>query len=269
MPTGTPIPGVLAPVLDREGGLAPLGSPSELHFIGACLAGGYVGRKDLTQQRFVPDPFSTAPGERLYRAGDLVRRHPAGHLEILCRVDDQVKLRGHRIELGEIEAVALERPGITEAVATVRADAGPTPRAALPAPARGRSGESFEDSDRRDILLEYVDEVLEGRFHQEFVACRVETVSGVAAAEGIDRIDRLEIDVEGVELEVLLGIDGAFWPRVGNTVVEIDDRDGRRPAIEDIFHRHGFHRHGFHTEVTQQREYRDTGLRALFARRHR
>src|SRR5262249_48631263 len=75
---------------------------------------------ELTEARFVPDPFSRTPGARLYRTGDLGRHLPNGALEFLGRCDDQVKLRGHRIELGEVESTLLQHPGVRQAVAAVR-----------------------------------------------------------------------------------------------------------------------------------------------------
>jgi amino acid adenylation domain-containing protein len=92
-------------VLDAWGQLAPLGVPGEVFVGGAGLARGYLGRPDLTAERFLPDPWSNVPGARLYKTGDVARYLPDGTLEYLGRNDNQVKVRGYRIELGEIEAV--------------------------------------------------------------------------------------------------------------------------------------------------------------------
>ncbi|HKH48535.1 MAG TPA: amino acid adenylation domain-containing protein, partial [Thermoanaerobaculia bacterium] len=118
---GIPIPDLAVRVLDRSGQLAPIGVPGELAVGGAGLARGYLGRPDLTAERFVPDPFS-GPGARLYRSGDLGRFLPSGELEYLGRIDHQVKIRGFRIEPGEIEAALLAHPEVREAVVLVRED---------------------------------------------------------------------------------------------------------------------------------------------------
>jgi len=111
-------------VLDRAGRLSPFGARGELHVGGIGVARGYLGRPDLTAERFVPDPFGAEPGGRLYRTGDLVRSLPGGDLEFLGRIDHQVKIRGFRIELGEIEAVLRSHPAVGEAVVQVRDEGG-------------------------------------------------------------------------------------------------------------------------------------------------
>ncbi|MEM9156090.1 MAG: amino acid adenylation domain-containing protein, partial [Cyanobacteria bacterium P01_F01_bin.33] len=109
-------------VLDLSGQLAPLGVPGELHVGGTGLARGYFNRPDLTADRFCPDPFSSQPGARLYKTGDLVRYRRDGSLEFLGRIDNQIKLRGFRIELGEIESCLLTAPDVRSTVAVVRED---------------------------------------------------------------------------------------------------------------------------------------------------
>jgi aryl carrier-like protein len=92
------------------------------------LARGYLGRPDLTAERFVPDPFAAIPGARLYRTGDLARRRPSGELDFLGRLDHQVKVRGFRIELGEIEAALAACPGVAGAAVLARRDGSREPR---------------------------------------------------------------------------------------------------------------------------------------------
>jgi len=122
---GRPIDGTRVHVLDPGLDPVPLGVAGELWIAGAGLARGYLGRPDLTAERFLPDPFAGRPGERMYRSGDLVRRLADGGLDFLGRVDTQVKLRGFRIELGEIESVLARHPRVGEAVAVLRpADTG-------------------------------------------------------------------------------------------------------------------------------------------------
>ena len=146
-PVGRPIPNIAVRLLDRYGQLVPVGVPGELCVAGVGLARGYLGRPDLTAERFRPDPFAAPdqPAARLYRTGDLARYLPDGQLEILGRLDQQVKLRGFRIELGEIEAVLREQPQVRDAVALVREDRPGDPRlVAYLLPAPGRDPAAFD-----------------------------------------------------------------------------------------------------------------------------
>jgi amino acid adenylation domain-containing protein len=122
VPIGRPIANTQVYVLDEWMNVMPIGIPGELYLGGEGLARGYWQRPDLTAEKFVPNPFSDIPGQRLYQTGDLVRWREAGYLEYLGRLDHQVKIRGFRIELGEIEAVLLQCPNVRESVVVVRED---------------------------------------------------------------------------------------------------------------------------------------------------
>ncbi|HZF08985.1 MAG TPA: amino acid adenylation domain-containing protein, partial [Thermoanaerobaculia bacterium] len=121
---GVPIPDLAAYVLDPSFRLAPIGIPGELAIGGAGLARGYLGRPELTAERFVPDAESGRPGARLYRSGDLGRFLATGDLEYLGRIDHQVKIRGFRIELDEIQVALAAHPGVREAVVLPREEEG-------------------------------------------------------------------------------------------------------------------------------------------------
>jgi len=109
-------------VLDADLNPVPVGVVGELHIGGAGVGRGYLNRSELTAQRFIPDPFSDDPADRLYKTGDLVKRLPDGQLHYLGRTDGQVKLRGLRIELGEVERALLAHPAVTQAVVVLRED---------------------------------------------------------------------------------------------------------------------------------------------------
>ncbi|MBJ9974988.1 amino acid adenylation domain-containing protein [Pseudomonas sp. S75] len=119
---GAPVDNARLYVLDALGQPTPLGVPGELYIGGAGVARGYLDRAQLTAERFLDDPFSEAPGARMYRSGDRVRWLDDGTLDYLGRDDDQVKIRGVRIELGEIEGRLVSLPGIHEAVVIARED---------------------------------------------------------------------------------------------------------------------------------------------------
>nr|WP_318646575.1 non-ribosomal peptide synthetase [Pseudomonas sp. Pdm06] len=119
---GKPVANTQFYLLDEHGQPVPLGVPGEIYIGGAGVARGYLNRDDLTAERFLKDPFSTAPNARMYRTGDLGRYLPDGNIEYLGRNDDQVKIRGFRIELGEIEAKLAQHDALNETVVLARED---------------------------------------------------------------------------------------------------------------------------------------------------
>ncbi|MFD8783733.1 amino acid adenylation domain-containing protein [Kitasatospora sp. NPDC059599] len=138
VPIGLPLTGARVHVVDAHDRLVPVGVPGELCVAGIGLARGYLGRPGLTAERFTPNPYPQAPGERWYRTGDLVRRRADGALEFIARLDDQVKVRGVRIEPGEIEAALAAHPAVrAAAVATHRSSAGDLELAAYVVPEPG------------------------------------------------------------------------------------------------------------------------------------
>ncbi|WP_447035926.1 amino acid adenylation domain-containing protein [Streptomyces sp. DSM 118878] len=118
VPIGRPLPGVSLHTVDEGLRSVPVGVVGELCVGGVGVARGYLGRPELTAERFVPDPFGR-PGARLYRTGDLARVLFDGTVEFVGRTDDQVKIRGHRVEPGEAEAALVTLPGVAEACVVV------------------------------------------------------------------------------------------------------------------------------------------------------
>lgn len=119
---GHPLPHVRMYLLDSRGEPVPAGVPGEIYVSGPSVARGYQGLEELTEERFRPDPFAGSPGTRMYRSGDLARRLEDGQLEILGRIDGQLKVRGYRVEPGEIEAVLRDDPAVRDVVVVPAGD---------------------------------------------------------------------------------------------------------------------------------------------------
>lgn len=120
IPIGMPIDNIQLYILDRNNRLVPLGVKGELCITGDGLGRGYWGRNDLTEEKFIDNPF--VPGKKMYKTGDLARWLPDGNMEYLGRMDFQVKIRGFRIELSEVESHLLNHPDIQKAVVIAKED---------------------------------------------------------------------------------------------------------------------------------------------------
>jgi natural product biosynthesis luciferase-like monooxygenase protein len=120
---GRPIANTRIYIVDRHLRPVPIGVPGELVIGGEGVTRGYLNRPDLTAEKYIPDPFCSAPGARLYRTGDLARYLEDGQIEFLGRLDNQVKLRGYRIELGEVESVLQRHPAVFESAVVTRENA--------------------------------------------------------------------------------------------------------------------------------------------------
>ncbi|MBU8900321.1 amino acid adenylation domain-containing protein [Corallococcus sp. M34] len=155
---GKPIANTQVYVVDRRLHPVPVGVPGELLAGGEGIAWGYLGRPELTAERFIPDPFSDEPGARLYRTGDSVRWREDGTLEFLGRIDTQVKVRGYRVEPGEVEEVLRRHPAVGEAVVVARPD--PAGGKRLIAYAVPRAGETLDARVLKAALVEALPEFM-------------------------------------------------------------------------------------------------------------
>ena len=148
---GRPISNTKIYIIDTENQPVPIGVLGELHIGGVGLARGYLNRPDLTEQKFIPNPFSDESDSRLYKTGDLARYLPDGNIEFLGRIDNQVKIRGFRIELGEIEAVLSQHPAVLKTAIVVQQDAD---RKYLTACIIPKNSQAISRSDLRGFLFE-------------------------------------------------------------------------------------------------------------------
>ena len=160
VPIGRPISNTRVHVLDEHRAPVPDGTVGELYAAGDGVALGYVGNPDLTDERFVVDPFTSDAGARMYRTGDLVRRR-GDVLEFVGRVDDQVKVRGFRVEPGEVEHVLVSHPAVRDGVVVVQRDGADEPCLA-----------AFTVLDHRVATLEQVRADLEDRLPAYLVPSR-------------------------------------------------------------------------------------------------
>lgn len=153
VPIGGPISNTQIHILDERMQPVPIGVPGELFIGGEGLARGYLGRPELTAERFRPDPFSGVPGARLYATGDVARWLPSGSVDYIGRIDFQVKIRGYRVEPAEVDLAVLTHPEVSEAVTV--AD-GPTGEKRLLTYYTGTAAPDELKSFLKELLPEYM-----------------------------------------------------------------------------------------------------------------
>jgi amino acid adenylation domain-containing protein len=153
LPIGKPVMNTQAYVLDQQMEPVPVGVAGELYLAGAALARGYVNQPDRTASRFLPNPFSSTGGERLYRTGDMVRYIADGKLDFLGRCDGQIRIRGRRIEITQIEAALQQQAEVEDAVVTIHGAARNLVAYIIPAETAGK-GEGWEQKWRDNLRAE-------------------------------------------------------------------------------------------------------------------
>lgn len=192
VPVGRPLPNHRAYVVDDRMRPVPADVEGELVLGGPGLARGYLGSPALTAERFVPDPLSAEPGQRLYRTGDVVRGTRDGRIVFVGRRDGQAKIRGQRIEVGEVEAVLRGVPGVSQAVVEVVPGPAGLELAAFLTPA---------DAPGRRELLEHAGD----RLTPAMVPARVVPLASLPRT-GSDKVDRARL--RELALQAVPGLDG-------------------------------------------------------------
>ena len=238
-PIGRPMPNHRAYVVDVSLRLVPPGVPGELCIAGIGLARGYVGQPGTTAARFVPDPYSTVAGARMYRSGDLVRWTGDGLLEFLGRVDRQVKIRGFRIELGEVEAALKDDERVRQAAVDAIDDASGTRRLVAYIVATG--GATLDLAAVREIagrrlpgymvptrlvVLDELPVTAHGKLDRRALALAATAVTRVASADRDPATNPAEdaADGRGIETEMEHAIVAdIFEPLLGLADVRVDD----------------------------------------------
>jgi amino acid adenylation domain-containing protein/thioester reductase-like protein len=155
---GQPIANTRIYLLDEHSNPVPVGVAGELHIAGVGLARGYVNLPATTAEKFVPDPFSSEPGQRLYKTGDIAHYLPDGNIMFVGRADNQVKVRGFRIELGEVEAALKQLEDVSDTAVVARES--PSGDKVLVAYVVPASGHDVEERELRTLLKQRLPEYL-------------------------------------------------------------------------------------------------------------
>ena len=197
IPIGSPIDNVQIYILDSRQKLLPVGVPGELCIGGDSLARSYLNLPELTDEKFIKDPFGTSSDARLYKTGDLARWLPDGNLEFLGRMDGQIKVRGYRVELGEVENSLLTHPEISEAVVVMKS----------------------QDGDQSLVSYYVSDKELEVRDVRSFLA---EKLPGYMVPDYFEQLDKIPLTPNGkINKRILpvptLSIEKTYQPPANET----------------------------------------------------
>jgi len=255
VPLGQPIDGAKVTIMTEDLRLAPPGTAGEIYIGGAGVARGYLNRPDLTSERFVPDPYGSEIGARLYKTGDRGRRLPDGTIDFLGRLDYQVKIRGNRVEVGEIEAVLAALPEVQDSVVIVREDEPGEKRLAAYIVARER-GQSVTDLRAKlkqklpgymvpsaFILLKSLPLTPNGKVDRKALPKPDQRRN--LDLVGVDARDSLELQLIDVWQQVLsiqgIGVNDDFFELGGDSILgarlfaEIGKRLGKRLPLATLF----------------------------------
>jgi len=238
-PLGQPLTNTQVYVVDRMMQPVPTGVAGEIFIGGACVARGYLGRPDLTAERFIPDEFGEKPGGRLYRTGDLARWLPPGEVEFLGRSDYQIKIRGFRIELGEIQSSLMQHEAVRQALLIAREDGQGGKRLVAYVVAK-RSGPDGSIPDRQELALQ-LREFLKERLPDYMIP------SAIMILEAMPLGAQGKVDLRGLpepETEAVLreGVKGARTLLQAQLIEIWEEILGVRPiGIDDDFFELGGH----------------------------
>jgi thioesterase domain-containing protein/acyl carrier protein len=235
----------------------PIGISGELHISGAGLARGYLNRPELNLEKFIQNPFSNNPQDRLYKTGDVVRYLPDGNIEFHGRQDDQVKIRGFRVELGEIENALRQHPDVSDVVVVAREES-PSDRY-LAAYITGQVGQTPRAKEIRNFLKDRLHNYMlpstiialdefpvttSGKVNREALP-RPERERALAGSELVAPRDNLEVQLVQIWEDVLgispLGVTDNFFELGGHSLmavrlsVQVEKATGQKLSMATIF----------------------------------